>query len=475
MKLCISSQWDNDFLRECAKYHVYEIYCSLQTGAIGSARPAVALPQTTLERAKQHVALAHELGMQFDYIMNAPCFGNIEYSSEGRKRIREYLELIDELGADTISLATPYLIEIVKSDFPRLKIKVSEIADVDSAQRALFYQELGADILTMEINVNRDFKVLKSIREAIDPKIELEVVVNAACLFRCPFHDYHNVIVGHSGQEGHELHGYYVDYCMMRCIPIHNTRPKELIKARWIRPDDIHEYEEVGISRFKISNRVGPIKLGLACLKAYSSRQCDNMADLITPLSLNLEKPKGDRLPGFSNAEWEQMMQIWTIRPPDIYIDNRELNGFLDYFKKGNCYGQCDEGGCTYCAEVAKRVVKIDASAANKYAKTVDQIIAPILTLLPSRGSQLVSETSMWGPQISQLFEKLMESVPELFRDLAAKAIREKAESLARKRGASSIAKGDLAHAALSETPESFKAQVMETLKLLGVYCEPMG
>lgn len=469
MKLCISSQWDDNFLRECAKHYVHETYCSLRTGVIGSARPAAALPQTTLEHAKQHVALAHALGMEFNYIINAPCLGNIEYSSEGRKRIGEYLEVVSEIGADTITLAIPYLIEIVKRDFPKLKIKVSEIANINTAQRALYYQELGADILTIEIVVNRDLRVLKSIRKAIDPQIELEVVVNAACLFQCPYHDYHNVIVSHSSQEDDKLHGYYIDYCMMRCIPTHITRPAELIKARWIRPEDIDEYEEIGISRFKISNRVGPIKLGLACLKAYSNRHCDDMADLITPLSLNLEKPKGDRLPGFSDAEWTQMMQIWATRPPDIHIDNRELDGFLDYFKKGNCFGQCDEGGCTYCAEVAAKAVKIDTSATNQYAKMVDQMIAPILTLASSKDPYIVSGISMWDPQINELFKKLIESVPKIFRGIAAKAIKEKAEILAKERGALSVAKEDLAHAALSETPKSFKTQLAETMKCLGL------
>ena len=124
------------------------------------------------------------------------------------------------------------------------------------------------DALTLEIVINRDFQVLRSIRRAVPEHVDLEVVLNAACLYQCPYHDYHNTIVGHSGQSDHPLHGYYVDYCMMRCIPEHLSQPAELMKARWIRPEDIAEYEEIGINRFKISNRVGPLRFGRACLEA---------------------------------------------------------------------------------------------------------------------------------------------------------------------------------------------------------------
>jgi len=349
-KLCISSQWNNDFLYECAYHGVYEAYGSLRTGAIGSARPAACLPETTIEHAKQHVELAHELGITFNYIINAPCMGNLEFDATGRRAIREYLEMVDGLGVDMVTVAIPYLIEVIRNDFPHLQVKASEIANINSAQRAQYFvNDLGVDTLTLEIVINRDFRILRSIRRSIPPEIELEVVVNPACLYQCPYHDYHNTIVGHTGQESHHLRGYYMDYCMMRCIPAHLSRPAELMKARWIRPEDMGEYEAIGINRFKISNRVGPMRLGRACLEAYANRQCDNLAQLITPLSLNLEEPPGGQLPGFPEEAWRQMMSIWGIHAPRVHIDNTQLDNFLEYFKKDQCYGQCDAGGCTYC------------------------------------------------------------------------------------------------------------------------------
>jgi collagenase-like PrtC family protease len=473
-KLCISSQWDNDFLTECAKYGVYEVYGSLRSSAVGSARPAACLPETTLEHAKEHVALAHQLGIKFNYVINVPCMGNMEFGAEGRRAIREYLEFVNSLDVDMVTVAIPYLIEVIKREMPHIKVKTSEIADINSAQRAQYYvNDLGVDALTLEIEINRDFQVLRSIRRAVPSEVELEVVVNPACLFQCPYHNYHTVIVGHSGQDSHPLHGYYMDYCMMRCIPTHLGRPAELMKSRWIRPEDIADYEKIGISRFKISNRVGPKHSGLACLEAYATRKVENLAKLLTPLSLNIEEPPGEQLPGFPKEAWEQMTKIWGMRAPKVFIDNTKLDGFLEHFKKDLCHGQCDSGGCTYCAEWAEKVVQVNANDVADYSHLVKQLIDPLLSLGISSGTDADLSNGAspiaWPAELATVFEQLMKSVPETFQDVARKTIHYQAESLARSRGSSQVNRHDLVEAALSQTPDMFKADLVQTMKSLGL------
>lgn len=465
MKLAISSQWDDAFLSECAAAGAAEIYCSLQLGAIGSARPALCLPGAAVEEARRHIERVHSLGMTFNYIANALCLGNVEYSLAGRKHLADYFALIDDLGADCITLAIPYLIEIVKKEFPRLKVKVSEIANVGSAQRARYYQEMGADAITLEIVHNRNFKVLRSIRQALSPQVELELVVNPACLFHCPYHDYHNNIVGHTTQAGHSLKGYYLDYCMMKCIPEKLVHPEEIIKAPWIRPEDLASYEEIGIHRFKISNRVGPKSVGLNCLKAYAGGRYENLADLLTPLSLEIEEPpKSSRPAGFSEQEWQQVVNIWAVPSPPVYIDNRGLDGFLDYFKEDNCYGQCGLG-CHYCREVADRVVNIDGREAERYVQMIDKLLQPLMGLT----AQKEVFKMVWEENLPEIFERILADTPEMFRDVARKAVGNRAEANAGERGASTVTPEDLVKAFMSETPEVFKADMLESLKREGL------
>ena len=46
----------------------------------------------------------------------------------------------------------------------------------------------------------------------------------------------------------------------------------------------------------------------------------------------------------------------------DVYIDNRALDGFIEFFLKDNCeLRSCQE--CGYCEDVAKRAVKINTAS----------------------------------------------------------------------------------------------------------------
>lgn len=415
---------------------------------------------------KKHIELAHSLGINFNYVVNASCLGNIEFDREGRKKILEYFDLINNLDVDMVTVAIPYLIELIKKEYSSIKIKASEIADVHSAIRAKFYEGIGAEILTLEIMYNRSFRVLESIRRSVNAEIEL--VVNSACLFQCPYHDYHNNIVAHTTQEEHPLHGYYMDYCIMKCVPTKLSNPIEIIKAPWIRPEDLHKYEKIGINRFKISNRVGKRELGLKCMEAYSNRRWDgNLGELLTPLSVDIEKPDGKRLESFPKAQWNQMTKIWNVPPPSIYVDNNALEGFIDYFTENDCYGQCGVG-CNYCEEIANKAIKINKEEVSKYLNMTDQLLAPLMMIRVNREEEVIE----WLQKINVLFEKLIGNIPEMFRDIATITIRKKAETNAKNRGSNVVGEEDLVRALIEETPELFRSQMIEDLKKENIYID---
>ena len=471
MRIAISSQWDDDFLLECKKYGVSEIYGSLRQDPIGNIRPAVCLPDASLEQAKEHIKKVHELGMEFNYIVNTPCLGNIEFSKDGRDKIMEYLQTIHDLGADIITIAIPYLIEVVKKEFPDMRVKVSEVADVGTAQRAKFFSDMGIDLITVELTATRNFKVLESIRKVIRPEVILEVIVNAACINQCPYHNYHNNMIGHTTQIDHFLHGYYMDLCMMKCIPKKLQNPEEIIKAPWIRPEDVKYYEEIGVDSIKISNRVGPSTIGHNCLEAYTKRSCKNMAELLTPLSLEIEEPKSSKLEGFTEEEWAQMVKVWGIKSPAVTIDNEKLDGFIDHFRKNNCYSQCG-AGCNYCKEIAKKAVSIDGTKeeVDAYVDLIHQLAAPITSMSrPSKEKEGCEGTGMWSAKNKEFFDKLMESTPDMFRDVAKKQITMLAETKAKEEKRATVEIEDIVKALLEGTPKVFQGDMIKGLEESGI------
>jgi collagenase-like PrtC family protease len=78
---------------------------------------------------------------------------------------------------------------------PDIEICASVLGDIDCVQRAVIYRKAGADVITPDVNINRDLKLLKQIKEATNA--ELKLMVNEGCLYKCPFRKFHFTCIPH--------------------------------------------------------------------------------------------------------------------------------------------------------------------------------------------------------------------------------------------------------------------------------------
>jgi collagenase-like PrtC family protease len=361
MQLLVPTNWDPDLISPLSKLEAdVQIYGVLPTSMIGSGGSGPDNVRMAGNQAEQYIEQAHSAGLKFDYILNAPSMSNMEWDENTHQELLMHLDWISSIGADSVTVTIPYLIELIKRQFPQLKIRVSTIAHVNSVARAKLVESLGADSITLDINVNRDFTVLKAIRDAVS--CELTVLLNNLCLYQCPYEYYHHDGLGHASQNYNPLNGYYVDYCVLRCTLDRLCDISQIIKCRWARPEDIHVYEEIGIDMFKISGRSMPSERILRAATAYSSRHYQgNLYDI-----MNVITPKlgfiSPALPGGQNSV------IGAL--PKFYIDNQALEGFIDFFRKQNCLSGCSH--CDYCQRIAAKVIQFDRDEVNEYVATLN-------------------------------------------------------------------------------------------------------
>jgi hypothetical protein len=310
---------------------IWEVYGNLNPSPLissGRGKNNPLLPQVDFPKLAHYITLLHERKMRFNYTLNPSCIENYELTNEGRKKLLEFIQRLCEIKVDSVSVALPALIQLIKANFPQMDICGSTIIGVDSVNKAKFYESLGCGRIVLKEDKNRDFKVMESIVRSIN--IPVEVIVNTKCQFECGLRPFHYNSISHDPNVNY-YERYYTDICQ-------NIHLNEFLKTRWIRPEDIFVYENIGIRYFKI---IGRLQVGQSDLpgtaKKYINRNYDgNLIELI----YNFPKDVKTRLT----------------------IPNKRLDGFLKYFidMVPDCSNVCGTK-CNYCYDVFNKIAGTDS------------------------------------------------------------------------------------------------------------------
>jgi len=383
MKLRVGANWDISFLDAIKGTSVDVLFGKLPFDIVGGARPGFVLPQVDRTDVQQYIQACHERGLEFSYLLNAPCLGNLQYSRKGYRQLIDLLEWIDRSGADSVIIGVPYLIDLVRKRFPRLKVKVSTTARVNTTRKALQYEEMGIEEIIIDEHINREFKTLEAIRKAVS--CNLELIVNNICLWQCPYNYEHVNHDGHASREGEQENYCYLQYPGYLCLYRKLTDPVELLKSPWIRPEDIHYYEDLGYNHFKITERFKRTPLLLEHVRAYEKRHYDgNLLDLFTLPRKGAFTPI--HLEYFIKPEHINIMKVSELRNVFdlevrelIQIDNNKLDGFLEHFKTKDC-NQTTCSQCRYCEGVFEKVAVVNKPESKRAAQRVKDFSEKLIT-----------------------------------------------------------------------------------------------
>src|SRR4030043_701757 len=168
MQLLVPANGDPDLIVPLSKLEAdVQIYGVLPSSVIGSGGTGPDNVRMVANEVEEYIEQAHSAGLQFDYLLNAPSMSNMEWDENAHGELLEHLGWIRDIGIDSVTVTIPYLLELIKRQFPHLKARVSTIAHVNSVARARFFELLGADSITLDSNISRTFKLLQAIRKAV--------------------------------------------------------------------------------------------------------------------------------------------------------------------------------------------------------------------------------------------------------------------------------------------------------------------
>ena len=299
----------------------------------GSGRLVRQMLKTDIFDLCEYINYSAQKGIDYNYTFNATHIQNRQFTAEGIAEIKKFLARIYDAGVRSITVTLPSLIELVRASNLDFKIKTSTLCQVNNANKALFFKGMGVEKIVVEEAVNRNFLLLKSIREAFGEKVE--IIVNQICDQNCVYRMFHyNMIsgdpVGTANQVG-------TDYFEHRCVLQQLKSADNLLKLCWVRPEDIKYYTDIGIHYFKLQGRHTFVRGGdpVRTVKAYFDESFDgNLMDLLNMFA---------KLTGFS-----------------VYVDNKKLEGFIKPFTRIDnfCNNNCST--CRYCPEFAQKCIDSD-------------------------------------------------------------------------------------------------------------------
>ncbi|VAX21412.1 hypothetical protein MNBD_NITROSPINAE02-2088 [hydrothermal vent metagenome] len=399
VKFSVADNLDDALAPEISSYGVDEIFGKLSADVIGGGRSSFLIPSISKKRFAKRVAQVQGEGIAYNYLLNAACGDNRGLTRGGQKKIRSLLDWVCSLGIRRVTVASAFLLRLIKENYPEISVRISVFAGVDHVRKAKMWEEMGADCITLDsILVNREFASLRSIRQGV--KIDLQLLVNNSCLTSCALSPEHMNLLAHSSQQGHHTKGFAPDYCFLYCSRKRLEEPVNYIRADWIRPEDIGLYEKIGYDSFKITERSAPTHVMVARVKAYTKRKYEgNLLDLTQPYSypkssggaraprpsllrqiITFAKPwkvNPARLLLFAKLASAQCMISPREGEPPVYVDNKKLDGFASRFESIGCKDlDCDD--CRYCHEWADKTVTIDASYKKELLKLYAQVVKSV-------------------------------------------------------------------------------------------------
>jgi collagenase-like PrtC family protease len=395
MKLSVAANWDLGLLEGLKKIpEVASIYAKLPFDIVGGGRSGSVVPSVDWDFAEAYIRVAHEQGLSFCYLINAPCLGNLEQTKEGKKEILAFIEQLVAIKVDSVSIANLAVVTLVRRHFPDLRIRGSVLSWPTNLPRLKYQESLGVDPLIIPYSeFNRDFTMLPKIRSGLSCGMQL--FVNVSCIYNCHYLAEHANSVGHASQvrKGMPPAHAFIDFYLWQCTRRRLLQPELFLMSRWIRPEDLHVYEAMGYDEFKIIDRSRSTAWLLRVTKAYADRQYKgNLLDIISLEMLgdpagfhtDIEDQVRERMRHYDTEERQLMLRMLKLRRRllefDISIDNAELEGFLEGFQKIRCAETlCEE--CRYCHGYAKRAVRFDRAEADVLAKDISGLLDDFLTM----------------------------------------------------------------------------------------------
>lgn len=324
---------------------ITEMYGSDQQHHELTARPKFRLIDIKPKELEKYIKCCNDNNIEFNYTLNSIYLFSKRELYKKSKKIIKFVEFLSDIGVKRITISNPIILEFIHN-IGNLKFEISTIAHIDTVTQIKYYLSKyhRIDKICGNILKNRSIKFLKNAVELCKKmNCSYELLVNEFCgvsngisTTHCVYRD--SCYLCHSENQTISDKNLFSEYPMGYCINSRNSYRSNWLKLRWIRPEDLCLYTNLGITNFKISGRTGTTEYITKIAQAYvSGIWNDNLLKLWKPLE---------------TITLKDTPELEFNHPHDI--DNQKLNSFVYHWFNNLDFDCCNEicgHTCKYCDE----------------------------------------------------------------------------------------------------------------------------
>lgn len=307
------------------KEHIYEMYFSwgdIPNGRNSMLQNSEYLPWQAQQRQIEDLLFISQNDIKLNLLLNGNCYGENSQSRSFFTKIGETVDYIGEcFGLASVTTTSPLIARFLHENFKGLEVRASVNMKIGSVMGMEYVSEYF-DSFYMQREYNRNLNKIKELKSWCDKNNKgLFILANSGCLNNCSAHTFHDNLVAHEADIAKMDNAYDFNGICWDFLKKKENRASILKDTNFIRPEDIHLYDEYFIAA-KLATRVSknPIKT----LRAYiNGKYSGALNDLLEP--------------NHSGAFY-----------PDIIENSKIPTGFAE--KVLNCDKNCET--CGYCAGI---------------------------------------------------------------------------------------------------------------------------
>ena len=234
------------------------------------------------EQLAEDLKCFKQADFKFCMLLNGNCYGSEALSVKFFDKLgNAIMEVMSSFGLNSVTTASTVIAAFLKKNFPTLHIRASVNMEIGTPEGVEYLLD-DFDSFYLKREYNYDLPRLARMRDLCHANgKKLYILANSGCLNFCSARTFHDNLVAHQHEIAQMDNAVTFHGVCTRYLKYGLNRENILAKSNFIRPEDIHYYEEL-CDGMKLATRTNfnPMAIAYAYFNGTFS---GNLLDLTEP------------------------------------------------------------------------------------------------------------------------------------------------------------------------------------------------